>query len=456
MFKLLSEPVNLTVGNPIKKIVLFMIPMLLGNIAQQLYNTVDSIIVGQFSGDNALAAVGSAGPILNLMIVFFVGISIGSGIMVSQYFGAQDKVNLSAAIECCIYLSAVCSIFLTVVSPFLLRPLLELIGTPKTLIDQSYHYLLILMLGNAGLVFFNIISGVIRGLGDSMSPLIYLLISTVINIVLDLVFVAYFDMGAAGVALATAIAQFVSAFFCVARLLKMQISFKLNLKKPTFKRFHLGTIFRLGMPAGLTQVIISFAMITVQSLTNTFGEMFIAANVIVMRIDSFAMLPNMSFGNAMSTYAAQNIGAGKMDRVVKGAKQGTLFATGLSIVITVLLLLFGELLMGIFTSTDALVDLSMRNMRILALGYIAMAVSQSLSGIIRGAGDTMAPMWISLLTIVVVRVPLAYIFVYFTTSPEFPNGRSETMFISLLISWVFGALVTLAYYKFGGWKNKAL
>ncbi len=449
MLKNLLKPVNLTTGNPLKKIIRFMIPMLIGNIAQQMYNTVDSIIVGRFSGDNALAAVGSAGPIFNLLIVFFIGISIGSDIMVGQYFGAKSRDNISASVECCITLCAIFSVIMTIVTPFIVRPMLELLGTPSTIIDQSYQYLLIMLMGNIGLVFFNIMSGVLRGLGDSVSPLKYLFVATIINIVLDLVFVAYFDMGAAGVALATVIAQFVSAVFIVRRLFSMRELFTVDFRHPKMRMLHFTTVFRLGLPAGLTQMIMSLSMIVVQSLTNSFGEMFIAANIIVMRIDGFAMMPNMSFGNAMSTFSAQNIGAKQMDRAIKGSKDGTIFATGVSVGITVLLLLFGEHLMRIFTETEELVKLSMSMMRILAPGYIAVAISQCLSGIIRGAGDTMTPMWIMLFTSVVIRVPSAYLLVYLTDS-------SSSLFISLVSSWVLGAVITFAFYKKGGWKKKAL
>lgn len=182
------------------------------------------------------------------------------------------------------------------------------------------------------------------------------------------------------------------------------------------------------------------AMIIVQSLTNSFGEMFIAANVIVMRVDGFAMLPNFSFGTAMTTYSGQNIGAAKNDRVTKGAKQGTLIAVLTTTFITSLILIFGRQLMGIFTATTELVDLSRRMMGIIAAGYIAMAVTQSLSGVMRGAGDTMTPMWISLFTTIVVRVPVAYGIAHFTKSAMFPNGRQECIFISLLCSWLIGAL----------------
>ena len=196
-------------------------------------------------------------------------------------------------------------------------------------------------------------------------------------------------------------------------------------------------------------------MIVVQSLTNSFGEQFIAANVIVMRVDGFAMMPNFSFGMAMTTYAGQNVGAKKMDRVTQGAKQGTLIAVGCSAVITATILLFGRYLMAIFTKTPELVDMSMYMMSILAVGYIAMAITQSLSGVMRGAGDTVTPMWISLLSTVVIRMPLAYGLAYLTRSEAMPNGNPDSIFISLLVSWVMGALITTAFYRRGKWRRLA-
>jgi Na+-driven multidrug efflux pump len=197
-------------------------------------------------------------------------------------------------------------------------------------------------------------------------------------------------------------------------------------------------------------------MIIVQSLTNQFGEQFIAANVVIMRVDGFAMMPNFSFGTALTTYAGQNVGAGLYDRVTKGAKQGTLMAVICSTVITGTILIFGKYLMGIFTETAELVDMSVYIMRILAVGYIAVAVTQSLSGVMRGAGDTMTPMWISLITTVAIRVPIAYGISYLTRTPELPFGRFECIAVSLLMSWVIGAVLTSIFYKAGKWKKKVL
>lgn len=454
--KQLFAPSDMTTGKPWEKILIFTIPMLIGNIAQQLYSTVDSIVVGKYVGDNALAAVGSSSPILNLLLVLFMGISVGAGVMVSQYFGAKEREELSRTIGNCITLTAISSVIIMILGALGIRPLLELLGTPASIIDWCDSYLMILIMGIAGCAYYNILCGILRGLGDSVSALVYLLIATVINIVLDIWFVAGFQMGVSGVALATVIAQAVSAFLCLIKLCKMRDIFDLNLKQLKISRHHTFTIIRLGLPSGLTQAIFSMAMIVVQSLTNSFGELVIAANVIIMRVDGFAMMPNFSFGTAMTTYAGQNVGARRYDRVEKGTHQGTLIAVGVSTTITLLILIFGKYLMGIFTSTAELVTLSANMMKILAVGYIAMAVTQCLSGVMRGAGDTMTPMWISLITTVVIRVPLAYGISYFTRTPELPNGAYQCIWISLLSAWVLGALITWIAYMRGGWKKKAL
>ncbi|MBQ7775246.1 MAG: MATE family efflux transporter [Lachnospiraceae bacterium] len=453
--KKLFQATDMTDGTPWKRIVIFTIPMLLGNIAQQLYSTVDSIVVGKYVGDHALSAVGSAAPILNLLLVLFIGISMGASIMVAQYFGAKQREELSYTIGNCIVLTAIAVAIVMVASIFVTRPLLELLKTPTSIIDWCESYLLISFLGSVGTAYYNILSGILRGLGDAFSALIYLLVATIINIVLDIVFVAEFGMGVSGVALATIIAQAVSAILCFIRLARLTDIFDLKPRFMKLKKIYAMKVVQLGLPSGLTQAIFSMAMIMVQALTNSFGEMFIAANVIIMRVDGFAMLPNFSFGTAMTTYTGQNVGAKKMDRVIQGAKQGTILAVITSTTLTGLILIFGKLLMGIFTDTTELVELSRNMMSIIAIGYIAMAVTQSLSGVMRGAGDTMTPMWISIFTTVIVRVPVAYGIAHLTKSAAFPNGRQECIFISLLCSWLMGAIVTTICYLSGRWKKKA-
>ena len=456
MIKKIFQATDMTQGTPWKAIAVFSIPMLIGNIAQQLYSTVDSIVVGHYIGDNALAAVGSAGPVLNMLLALFIGISAGVSIMVAQFFGARKRKDLSYTIGSCITMTAIVSLVLMILSPPIIKPVLRLLNTPETILDDCAMYLIVTMVGIAGMAFYNILSGVLRGLGDSVSALIYLLVATVINIILDIFFVAVMGFGVWGVALATAIAQAFSSVLCFWKLAHMRHLFDLKKRHLKMSKRHVTRIIKLGMPSGLTQMIMSSAMILVQSLTNCFGEMFIAANVIVMRVDGFAMMPNMTFGTAMTTYSGQNVGAGLQDRVKLGAKQGTIMAVGCSTTITAIILLFGRNLMSIFTDTPELVDLSMKMMSILAVGYIAVAVTQSLSGVMRGAGDTMTPMWISLFTTVLFRVPLAYLLSYLTATPELPYGQNIVIQISLLSSWLLGAILTTIFFKRGKWKTKAM
>ena len=244
--KELFAPADMTEGKPWEKIVIFTIPMLIGNIAQQLYNTVDSIVVGKYVGDNALAAVGSASPILNLLLVLFMGISVGAGVMVSQYFGAREREELSKTIGNCITLTAIASLIIMLIGAICIRPLLELLNTPASIIDWCDSYLMIIIMGIAGCAYYNILCGILRGLGDSISALVYLLVATVINIILDLLFVAGFDMGVAGVALATVIAQAISSVLCILRLCRMKELFDLKLHYLKISGKHTFTIIRLG------------------------------------------------------------------------------------------------------------------------------------------------------------------------------------------------------------------
>ena len=297
-----------------------------------------------------------------------------------------------------------------------------------------------------------------RGLGDSIMPLIFLIVACLLNIVLDIWFVAGFQMGVAGVAWATILAQAVSGALCLWRLMRMKDVLTVNLHTLRPKSLFVKKLVQLGLPSGLTQAIFSFAMIIIQSLTNSFGTAVIAANTVVMRVDGFAMMPNFTFGTAMTTYTSQNIGANRVDRVEEGTKGGLKIGLAVSVVLVGLILLFGKYLMEMFTSTPEVIDLGQQMLRTLAVGYVAMAVTQILSGVMRGAGDTMTPMWISIITTVVIRVPIAYGLEFFTR-PEggaMGSGAPTPLFLSLLLSWVIGAVLTAIAYRMGRWKKKSI
>lgn len=452
--KSLFSAKDMTEGAPWKRILEFSIPMLLGNVAQQLYNTADSVIVGLYVGDNALAAVGSASPILNLLLALFVGIATGAGIVISQSFGARDREGLSKNVGNCISLTLVATVVIMVFGPLITRPMLHLLDTPESIMEWCVEYLNIFFYGIAGFFFYNMLSGVLRGLGDSVSALGFLLLAAALNVALDLLFVAKFGMGVPGVALATVIAQGISAVFCYIKLMRMGDLFDLNRSTIRLDKKISGRIISIGVPSGVTQAIMACSMMVVQSLTNSMGEMVIAANVIIMRVDGFAMMPNFSFGQAMSVYAGQNVGACRYDRVHKGVGQGTAIALSFSAVITVVLLFLNKYLFAIFTETTALIDLAGQMMRIMAVGYLAVSISQVLGGIMRGMGDTVTPMWISIVSTVVLRVPIAYILAFFTRSAEYPHGHPFSLSISLLISWTMGMVITVIAYRFGRCRKK--
>ena len=451
----LFAPKDMCQGTPWKRIAEFAFPMLIGNFAQQLYSTVDAIVVGKSKwGYNGLAAVGNAGPVVNLLLALFVGISTGAGILVSQYFGAKDKEKLSKTIGNCITVTAIACVIIMIVGPLLTGPMLKAMGTLPELYEDSKAYLDITFIGIAGFFFYNIFSGALRGLGDSISALLFLIVTSAINIVLDLVFVN--SMGVAGVALATIIAQVVSAALCLWKLLKMKNLFTIDKAAMKIDKKVLGDIAKLGLPSGITQAIFSVAMMAVQGLINGFEDaMFVACNVMVMRVDGYAMLPNFSFGQAMGTFAGQNVGAKRIDRLASGNRQGLIMALVTALVLTPLVLLGGPFLMGLFTDEAALIDMSMGMMYILAVGYVAMAVTQVLSGTMRGAGDTMTPMWVSFATTVLLRVPLAYVLVAIAKNMGAEKLMQERMvFVSLLITWLLGATSTGILYLRGGWKKK--
>ena len=451
----LFSPRDMSQVEPWKRIAEFAFPLLIGNFAQQLYNTVDAVVVGNSKwGYTALASVGNAGPVLNLLLALFVGISTGAGILVAQHFGAKDSEALSRTIGNCITLTGIASLVIMIVGPLITGPLLRAVGTLPSMFDGCRAYLNIFFIGIAGFFFYNIFAGILRGLGDSFSALLYLIVTATLNIVLDLAFVN--PMGVAGVALATVIAQLISAFLCLRKILSLKSVFRLQRSDLRPAKSQISRIIGLGIPSGLTQAIFSCAMMVVQRLINGFGdEMFVACNVMVMRVDGYAMLPNFSFGQAMGTYAGQNIGARRLDRLKDGTKQGLIMSVCTALVLTPAVLLSGPMLMRLFTPEKALIDLSMQMMYILAAGYIAMSVTQVLQGVMRGAGDTVTPMWIGLCTAVLLRLPLAYALVAWARSGGASVLTQEKMvFVSLLFNWLLGMLITIVVFKLGRWKRK--
>jgi len=472
---------DMTVGNPMSNIVKFALPLLIGNIAQQLYSTVDSIVVGKYcsvelngyTGVDALAAIGASMPIMNMLLVLFMAISTGAGIMVAQYFGAREKERLSRCIGTSVTLIALASVMITALGVPLAGPLLEMIKTPANYMAPAKAYLVICFWGMIGSGFYNIISGILRGLGDSSYPLVFLIVAALLNIVLDIWLVAGLGMGVSGAALATIISQGVSAVLCIIRLCRMKDIITVNLKSLT-PDWKMGlNVFKLGLPSGITQAVFSLAMVFVQTLTNQMnyvlpsGEIsyFVPAiSIAVMRVDGFAMMPNFTFGLAISTYIGQNLGARRQDRVQPGINACLKLSSIVSLALVVALLFFGKNLIGLFVNAETtdpaiyemVINQGGRALRILAAGYFAMVFTQVFGGVLRAAGDTVSSMVISMITTVALRVPLAYLLASLTKNETWPNGHPDALFISLLSSWVIGAVLTYVVYRRGKWKEMDL
>ena len=445
---------DMTQGSPMKKLVQFSVPLLIGNLAQQLYNTVDSMVVGHYIGDTALAAVGAAGPILNLMLVLFMGIATGASIQASQYFGAKDRDTLSRVVGTTIVLTVVSGLIVTVVGYFAAPLLVAMTSPPEAVGRGATIYLQIIFLGMLGGGAYNILSGVLRGIGDSVYPLMFLGLACGLNIVLDIVFVAYFDMEIAGVAWATIIAQAISGTLCLIRLLRMRDFIDVNRRTLRPDRALTAQLTRLGLPSGVTSALFSMSAIVVQGLVNALGTAMIAANVAVMRVDGFAMMPNFTYGTAATTYMGQNIGARRVDRAREGMKALLKLALGTVAVLVACILLFGHYLMAAFTETNEVIEIGVEGLRWLAMGYVAFSVTCVLQGAMRGAGETMVPMWISIFNTIVLRLPLAYFLAFLTRTEEWPKGRPVAIFSSLLISWLIGMTITIIAYRRGAWKRR--
>ncbi|MDR2569185.1 MAG: MATE family efflux transporter [Oscillospiraceae bacterium] len=436
-------------GTPWKKLLLFTIPLLIGNMFQQLYSTIDAVFLGRFVGDNALAAIGSTMPIFFLILMLCMGVAMGAGIMASQYFGAKSREDLSYTIGTAITLTAIVSIVITIFGPMITRPLLILLGTPPEILDDGVLYMNVLLWGILGVAYFNMLSGILRGLGEAIAPLFYLIIASVLNIVLNFTFIVVLGLGVFGAAIGTVIAQALTSILCFRKLMQMRDVFDMSFYYLLPKKQYVMQVLKLGVPTGASQAIFAVAMMITQPLVNSFGAMFIAVNVIVMRIDGFVMMPIFSFGNAMTVFTGQNVGAQKMDRVDQGTRQCLRITLGTSIVLVAAILVLGRYIAGAFTETDEVVDLTMRMLWILAPAYIAFSASAVLWGVIRGAGDAMSPLWASVLNSVIIRLPSAYLFVHLM-------GRPEALMYSLALSWTCGMLFSIVIFRIGKWRNKGL
>lgn len=437
----------MTEGNIIREIIVFSIPLLIGNLFQQLYNTVDSIVVGNFIGKEALAAVGSSNSLINLIVGLFVGISTGASVVISQYYGAKNKENIHKAVHTAMAVTLIGGVILIALGVLLSPTILQLMGTPEEVMKESVVYLRIFFWGSLFSAIYNMGAGILRGVGDSRRPLYFLCISSVVNIVLDLLFVVVFHMGVAGVAYATITAQGVSALLVLLTLTKDDDIYKLTWKDIKIHGRLLRQILTMGIPSGLQSAIISFSNVIVQSNINAFGADAIAGFSSYIKIDGFVMLPIMSFGMAAMTFTGQNLGAKKYDRVKKGAWKTLLLSVGYTLTATVLVLCFASQLLRIFSQDPVVNSYGRQVMYINMPAYILLAITQVLAGVFRGAGRSISAMVMMVSNMVGVR--LLWIWIAGAIVPSF-----TTVMLGYGVSWATAALTTGLYAWKGNWLRR--
>ena len=438
---------DMTVGNPMTCLLRFSIPLLIGNLAQQLYSTVDSIVVGQYVGDKALSAIGTTLPIINLLLVLFIAISTGTSIMVAQYFGAREKRLLSHSVGNAITLILLSSVIIMVIGIPLSSPLLELTNTPVETFDMAHSYLVIILAGVFFSGLYNILSGVLRGLGNSVYPLFVLLIASVLNIFLDIWFVAGLEMGVGGAALATIISQAVSAVLCLFKLVRMKDTLVIDKSTLTPNRDLISQLMRLGLPAGITQVIFSMSMVFVQSLTNSMGYKVVTCTTAVMRIDGFAMMPNFTFGMAIATFVGQNIGAQKTDRIKQAIRISELIGITIALVSTIGVHVMAEKIINLFTSDVEIIDIGVQYLQIVSLFYVIYSLQEVIQGVAIGSGHTLILMISTIVAMWIVRIPIAF----FLSEHIGITG----IWLSIPSGWFVAMIFTNAFYLSGRWKHVA-
>lgn len=430
-----------------KEILLFSIPLLLGNLFQQLYNAVDSVVVGNYIGAQALAAVGSSAPVINLLVSFFMGLAVGAGVIISRYFGARKKEELHIAVHTSLALTFAAGLVMTLIGVLISPYVLQWVGTPSDVMESSVLYLRIYFLGILSVMVYNMGSGILRAVGDSRNPLYFLIVSSVTNIILDMLFVIVFHMGIAGVGWATLIAQTISAVLTMLLLMRTKEEYQVKLKHICFHKHMLYEIVRLGLPSGLQNAIVSFSNVIVQSNINAFGSLAMAGCGSYTKIDGFAILPVMSYSMALTTFTGQNMGAKKYDRVKQGAKTGILMSVLTIVCISALLLMLGPNVLAIFSSDPTVINYGLYMMHVLAPGYIFLAISHAFNGIIRGAGITTVPMIVMVTCWCGLR--MAWIL---TSVPLFHD--IGVVFMGWPLTWIASALWLFLYYRKGKWMTR--
>lgn len=435
---------SLTEGSIWKSMLLFALPVFLGNIFQQLYNAFDAWCVGYFIGDDALAAVSSSGSLIFMMISFFQGLSMGAGVIIAKSFGAKQYDSMRKAIHTAVAFGLVTGVVLTILGVVLTPVILGWMGTPADVLPQSVSYFRFYFLGAVFIVMYNIFVGVLHAVGDSKHPLYYLIVSTFINIGLDLLFVSAFDWGVGSAAVATTLSQGISALLCFIHLLRVDGPYRVQMKEISFDKESLLDIIKYGLPSGVQNSVIALANVVVQSNINSFGKAAMAGCGSYSKLEGFAFLPVTCFTQALSTFVGQNLGAGHHRRVKKGVGFGITCSCLMAEVVGIISYVFAPQLIGFFSETQEAIDFGVRHMRTICLFYCLLAFSHCIAGIMRGAGKASVPMFTMLACWCVIRVS------YITVAVNIVNELT-TVSLAYPITWTLSSIIFLIYFLKADW-----
>ena len=431
---------DMTEGSIVKQVILFALPLMLGNIFQMLYNTVDSIVVGNFVGKQALAAVGSTTMIVNMMVFFFNGFSTGAGVIIANLFGARNMEKLHKAVETTMAATFLLSALFTVAGVAAVKPMLRFMATPEDVFGEATVYLQIYIGGISGLLVYNMGSGILRAVGDTMRPLFFLVLTSVVNIVLDLVFVVGLHSGIEGVAWATIISQFISAVLTLLLLTRSEDIYRLTWVDLKIDRGILGEIFAVGLPAGIQSIITAFSNVFVQSYINFFGSSCMAGWSCYNKLDQFVMLPMQSMAMAATTFVSQNIGAGRERRADKGTVITVSMSVGVTAVIVALLCLFAAPAVRMFSPDESVIEYGVLFIRANCFFLLFNCVNHVLAGALRGRGDSKGPMIIMLLAFVGIRQVYLYVVTHFVANTPFLVGFGYP------VGWTTCCVIELTYF----------
>lgn len=433
--------VDMTEGNIARHLVNFALPLLIGNIFQQFYNTVDTWVVGNYVSNEAFSAVGTVGPVINMLIGLFGGMSSGASVVIAQYYGAHRNDKVKEAVHTSAALTLILCVAFTVIGLLLIQPMLRLMKTPVEVLPESTAYLTIYFAGMSGLMIYNMGSGILRAVGDSTRPFYFLVVSAVLNIVLDLVFVIAFDMGVRGVGFATIIAQGVSALLISLSLLHSESCVRLRVRDLRINGKMLRKVIRVGIPVGLQMAITGFSNVFVQSYINHFGADCMSGWTAYSKIDQLLILPMQSVGLASTTFVGQNLGQSKVDRAKQGIRTALLMAVAVTFCVMIPVIVFAPQLVAFFNDKPEVIGYGTLLLRYISPFYLVCCINQVYAGALRGSGNSRVPMVIMLVSFVLFRQCYLYVMANFVSNEVVP------IVLGYPAGWVLCSLITLVYYK---------